>query len=263
MTLHWDAPGNTGPPIEDYDDEYRGAGEAFVDAGHRGPGTTAEIRQLDRDTRYTFRVRATNAEGIGPWSPHGTGRTTRRGTEGGTTTALDELPAVWPAFLPDGAAATAGGRVETFRVQGAFRDPQEDILYFEASSANPSIARASFDGAAVAVRPSRVGRATIAVIASDPRDDAVVGTFDIDVRAPDVPDPTASVDAAGDTLTLGFNDAFEPDERRAYEVAPRQKAPRGRWGTVCIDTHNPNETGGSFRVSPEIGVAGFLGARDR
>lgn len=258
MTLRWDAPENTGPPIEDYDLEYRAAGEAFVDARHEGPATTAEIRQLDRDTRYTFRVRATNAEGIGPWSPHGTGRTTRRGTEGGTTTALDELPAVWPAFLPDGATATADGRVETFRVQGAFRDPQEDILYFEASSANPSIARASFDGAAVAVRPRRVGRATIAVIASDPQDDAVVGTFDIDVRAPDVPDPTASVDAAGDTLTLVFNDSFEPDERRAYDVALRQKAPRGRWGTVCIDTHNPNDTGGSFRVSPEIGVAGFL-----
>ena len=157
LTLRWDVPENTGPPIEDYDLEYRGAGQAFVDAGHQGPGTTAEIRQLSRDTRYTFRVRGRNAEGIGPWSPHGTGRTTRRGTEGGSATPDDELPRVAPVFLPAGATATAGGRVETFLVQGAFRDPQEDVLYFEASSAHPSIARASFDGAVVAV--SRAGSA--------------------------------------------------------------------------------------------------------
>ncbi|MDE0350581.1 MAG: fibronectin type III domain-containing protein [Gammaproteobacteria bacterium] len=258
MTLRWDAPENTGPPIEDYDLEYRGAGQAFADAGHQGPGTTTEIEQLDRDTRYTFRVRGRNAEGIGPWSPHGTGRTTRRGTEGGSTTALDELPQVSPVFLPAGATATAGGRVETFRAQGAFRDPQDDVLYFEASSANPSIARASFDGAVVAVRPRRVGRATIAVIASDPQDDAVVGTFDIDVREPDVPDPEVTVDDTGDTLTLIFNDAFGPDERHAYEFALRQKTPRGGWRRGCIDTHNPNATGGSFRVAAEIDVAGVL-----
>ena len=258
MTLRWDAPENTGPPIEDYDLEYRASGQAFADAGHQGPGTTAEITQLSRETRYTFRVRATNAEGIGPWSPLGTGRTTRRGTEGGSTTALDELPRVSPVFLPDGATATADGRVETFRVQGAFRDPQEDILYFEASSANPSIARASFDGAAVAVRPRRVGRATIAVIASDPQDDAVVGTFDIDVRAPDVPTPTASVDQAGETLTVAFTDSFDPDELRAYQLAIRQKAPRGGWATGCVDVHNASDTAGRFRVSAEIGVGRVL-----
>ena len=258
LTLRWTAPENAGPPIERYDLEYRAAGRAFADSGHRGPGTTAEIRGLSRDTSYTFRVRARNAEGIGPWSPHGTARTTREGIEGGSPTPNDQSPGVSPASLPAGATATAGGRVETFRVQESFRDPQGDVLYFEASSADPSIASASFDGAVVAVRPLAVGRATIAVIASDPQDNAVVGSFDIDVRAPDVPDPTVSVDRAGDTLTLVFTDAFGPDERRAYEVALRQKAPRGGWSTGCVDTHNPNATAGRLRVSAEIGVAGFL-----
>ncbi|MYE81727.1 MAG: hypothetical protein F4X36_07755 [Gammaproteobacteria bacterium] len=258
MTLRWEAPENTGPAIGDYDLEYRAAGQAFVNAGHQGPGTTAEIRELSRDTRYTFRVRARNAEGIGPWSPQGAGRTTRQGTEGGSTTPDDELPGVSPASLPADATATANGRVETFRVQGAFRDPQGDILYFEASSAHPSVASASFDGAVVAVRPRAVGRASIAVIASDADDDAVVGTFDIDVRAPDVPDPTVSVDAAGDNLTLVFTESFLADERRAYHVALRQKAPRGAWATACFSAHNRHATAGRLRVSAEIGVGGFL-----
>ena len=41
-------------------------------------------------------------------------------------------------------------------------------------------------------------------------------------------------------------------------MALRQKAPRGGWRTGCVDTHNPNDAGGSFQVSAEIGVAGLL-----
>ena len=258
LTLRWAAPENTGPPIERYDLEYRADGRAFSDSAHRGPGTTAELRGLSRDTAYTFRVRARNAEGIGPWSPRGTGRTTRQGVEGGSATPGDQSPGVSQASLPAGAMATAGGRVETFRVQDAFRDPQGDVLYFEATSANPSIAGASFDGAVVAVRPLAVGRATIAMVASDPQDNAVVASFDIDVRAPDVPDPAAGVDRAGSTMTLVFTDAFEPYERRAYEVALRQKAPRSGWSTGCVDARNASATAGRLRVSAEIGVAGLL-----
>ena len=258
LTLRWTAPENTGPPIDRYDLEYRAAGSAFADSGHRGPGTTAEVRGLGRDTRYTFRVRGRNAEGIGPWSPHGAGRTTRQGIEGGDATPDDQPPGVSPASLPVGATATAGGRVETFRVQDAFRDPDGDVLFFQASSASPSIARASFDGAVVAVRPRAVGRASIAVIASDPRDNAVVGSFDIDVRAPDLPDPAVSVGQAGNALTLVFTEAFEPNERRAYRMALRQKAPRGGWGTACFDVHNADASARRLRVSAEIGVAGFL-----
>lgn len=257
LTLVWAAAENTGPPIDRYDLEYRAAAHAFADSGHRGPGTTGEIGGLDRDTRYTFRVRARNAEGIGPWSPLGTGRTTRQGTEGGSATPKDRLPAVSPVLLPAGATATAGGRVETFLVQGAFGDPEGEVLHLEASSANPSIARASFDGAVVAVRPRAAGRATIAVIASDPDDDAVVGTFDIDVHAPDVPDPAVSVAQAGDALTLAFTESFDAGEQRAYQVAIRQKAPRGAWGTGCFEARNSGAAVSS-RVSARIRVGNLL-----
>ncbi|MYE12720.1 MAG: hypothetical protein F4X99_13925 [Gammaproteobacteria bacterium] len=258
LTLRWDAPENSGPPITRYDLEYRAAGQAFTDSGHRGPRTTAEITELDRDTRYTFRVRGRNAEGIGPWSPHGTGSTTLQGTRGGDGSPDSQSPSVSPALLPVGAVATAGGPVETFHVRRAFRDPQGDILYLEASSANPSIAHASFNGAVLAVRPLAAGRATITVTASDPQDDAVVGTFDIDVRRPGVPDPTARVDEAGDTLTLVFTEPFDAGERRSYEVGLRQQAPRGAWISWCLRTHNRNATAGNLRVSAEIDVGAWL-----
>ena len=258
LTLRWDAPENTGPPIEHYDLEYRAAGQAFGDAGHRGPRTTAEIMGLERDTRYTFRVRGRNAEGFGPWSPHGTGSTTLEGTRAEDGSPGGQSPSVSPGLLPAGATATSGGRVETFRVRAAFDDPQGDVLYFEASSSSPSIARASFDGAVVAVRPRAVGQATIVVTASDPDDHAVVGTFDIDVRAPRVPNPSVRVDRAGDTLTLAFTERFEAGERRAYEVAFRQKAPRGGWGTGCFDARNPDATAGNLRVSVELRLGSLL-----
>ena len=258
LALSWTAPENSGPPIEDYDLEYRAFGEAIADAGHEGPETMAELAGLSRDTRYTFRVRASNAEGVGPWSQEGSGRTTRRGTEGVDPSAPNEPPRVSSTRLPSGATATAGGRVETFRVQGAFEDPAGEILYLEASSRNRSIASASLEGGVVAVRPHRVGQATIAVTASDSHDDTVVGTFDIDVQTPSVPDPDATLDQAGDTLTLTFTEFFEPDERRAYEVAVRQKAPRGGWSTSCFDTHNSGTSAGDLRVSAEFGVESLL-----
>ena len=260
LVVHWPVADNTGPPIKDHDLEYRPLDGTFMDGGHEGPGTTAELAGLSRDTRYTFRVRARNAEGVGPWSAHGFGRTTQRGTEGADPFAADKLPRLSSTPLPSGATATAGGRVETFRVQGAFEDPGGEILYLEASSRHGSIATAVFEGGLVAVRPRRAGRATIAVTASDSQDDAVVGTFDVDVQTPGVPDPDATLEAPGATLAVTFDAFFDPDERHAYEVALRQKAPRGGWRTSCVDTHNSGTSAGQFTVSARIGVKPILEA---
>ena len=84
LTIAWEAPGNTGPRIADYDVEYRPPGDDFVDAGHDGRATTARLTGLESQTRYELRVRATNAEGTGVWSQLGTGTTTGgRGGGGG------------------------------------------------------------------------------------------------------------------------------------------------------------------------------------
>ena len=77
LTIGWMEPGNTGPRIDDYDVEYRSPGGDFQDAGHDGRARTAHLTGLVSQTRYEFRVRATNAEGLGPWSELGIGMTTR------------------------------------------------------------------------------------------------------------------------------------------------------------------------------------------
>ena len=83
VNVRWAAPENTGPPITDYDVEYRQFGEDFVDAEYDGTAPTLRITGLTRATLYQVRVRATNAEGTGPWSARGSVRTAGRGGGGG------------------------------------------------------------------------------------------------------------------------------------------------------------------------------------
>ena len=80
LVVRWSAPANSGPEIAGYDVHYRtfGGGD-FLDANHEGTATTARIAGLRRGTRYQVRVRATNAEGTGAWSPRGSGRTAGSG----------------------------------------------------------------------------------------------------------------------------------------------------------------------------------------
>ena len=76
LTVTWTAPATTGrPPVTDYDVEYRTAGGSWTDAGHDGAALTATLAGLSADTAYEARVRATNHEGISPWSAPGQGRT--------------------------------------------------------------------------------------------------------------------------------------------------------------------------------------------
>ena len=71
----WTAPADNGSAITDYDAEYRESGGNWRDASHAGTSTTKRIEGLAADTAYEVRVRATNAEGTGEWSPAASGRT--------------------------------------------------------------------------------------------------------------------------------------------------------------------------------------------
>ena len=69
LSVGWSAPSNTGPPIIDYDVEYRqGSSGSFSSRSHSGNGTSTTITGLSASTLYEVRVRAGNAEGTSGWS---------------------------------------------------------------------------------------------------------------------------------------------------------------------------------------------------
>ena len=74
LEITWLAPTNTGPPITDYDVEYRVAADAgaWTTFEHTGTATSTTITGLQSITGYQFRVRASNDEGTGAWSAFGT-----------------------------------------------------------------------------------------------------------------------------------------------------------------------------------------------
>ena len=82
--VSWNEPENMGPAIADYDVEYRRPGaQEHTNAEHEGVEREIEIDGLRPGTDYEFRVRASNAEGIGDWSEPTTGRGRSGGGGGG------------------------------------------------------------------------------------------------------------------------------------------------------------------------------------
>ena len=86
LTVHWSEPENTGPPIMDYDAQYREQGTGrFIDAQHEGPGLSLTLDDLTLGTAYEVQVRATNDEGTSDWSEPGEGMTVTPLTAGMTS----------------------------------------------------------------------------------------------------------------------------------------------------------------------------------
>ena len=86
LDVSWNAPANTGPAITSYDVQYRKGSDPFSDDNcgtmvadncREISGTTVTIVDLDADTTYEVRIKATNGERDGDWSGTGTGRTNR------------------------------------------------------------------------------------------------------------------------------------------------------------------------------------------
>ena len=76
LTVNWSEPDNTGPPITDYDVQYRENGRGgFRDGGHEGPGLSLTLSDLEPGTAYEVQVKARNDEGASDWSESGDGKT--------------------------------------------------------------------------------------------------------------------------------------------------------------------------------------------
>ena len=127
LVLEWLAPENSGrPPIESYDLRHREktAGAAWV-GGTRALSTAGTLAGLTPATTYEFQVRARNAEGAGPWSEVGEGRTD------------DALAQDLEAPTPSVGVGDQSLRVEWDAPSDAVRETTYDLAY-----------RISADGAA-------------------------------------------------------------------------------------------------------------------
>ncbi len=76
LTVSWSEPDNTGPPITDYDVQYREKDRGgFRDGGHEGPGLSLTLSDLEPGTDYEVQIKARNDEGASDWSASGEGMT--------------------------------------------------------------------------------------------------------------------------------------------------------------------------------------------
>ena len=74
VLVMWEEPSNMGPPITDYDLQYReGSSGNFRSWPHFGMDMSAIVTGLKAGTRYQFQVQARNEEGPSEWSSSGSG----------------------------------------------------------------------------------------------------------------------------------------------------------------------------------------------
>ena len=75
VLVMWEEPANMGPPITDYDLQYReGSSGGFKSWPHFGLDMSTIITGLSASKSYQFQVLANNAEGPSDWSSSGSGR---------------------------------------------------------------------------------------------------------------------------------------------------------------------------------------------
>ena len=87
LRVIWAAPSNAGPPIRRYDVQHRTSSPEGSWTQVTVPSIAAMIENLSENTSYQVQVRATNAEGTGPWSDSGSGTTDANATPSFTSPA--------------------------------------------------------------------------------------------------------------------------------------------------------------------------------
>ena len=69
LSLSWDTPNGNGDPIQSYVLEHDGGNGGAYTVVYNGPDTSTSIGGLLSGLVYKFRVKATNSEGTGQYSP--------------------------------------------------------------------------------------------------------------------------------------------------------------------------------------------------
>ena len=246
LAVAWTAPENPGPPISDYDVQYRlaGSGVAFTDAGYEGTGTTTTLEGLQPDTAYEVHVRAHNDEGTSDWSAPGTG-------------ATDQPPLDAPVL--DDQMAAAG---TPFRYQFA-AVPQAVDYYATRSDGTVLPGWLRFDASTRTFGgiPPVAGTLSIEVTATDGPDRSASATFALGVvqAAPVAVDDEAAV-AEGGTVRIDVlaNDTdFDGDRLSVHlvEATSHGVVQINADGTVSYQHDDSETVGDQFRYRVHDGTA--------
>ena len=181
------------PAITSYDLQYRqGASGTWTNGPQDRTGTTAAITGLTAGTAYQVRVRATNAEGDGPWSPSGSA----------STTVLPEItitPGTSPvtegagaSFMVSASPAPAANLTVNLRVADA---PDADFVA-AASEAGPTVILAAHTASATYTLP------TVADETDEPSGAVTVTVAAGSGYTPHVTDASAAVTVRDDDATV-------------------------------------------------------------
>ena len=207
VAVNWTAPTNTGPPITDYDVQYReGTTGAFTDASFTGTTLTTTLMDLESATAYQVQVRATNAEGTGAWS-----------SSGSVTTAANKVPEFDPATASRSLDENTPGGTNIGAALPEATDGDDDTLTYSLGGTDAS----SFDFDASTRQLSTAAGASF--------DHETKDTYSVTVTADD-----GHGDSADLAVTVSVNDVDEPPDAPAaptfgtperYQVAVNWTAP--------------------------------------
>jgi len=194
LQVTWDAPENTGPPINDYDYRYRPVTETgWTEVTTTTiTATTVTVDGLTPSTSYDVEVRATNAEGTSEWSNPGNGATNAPGannppvfSEGATATRTVSATSPSGTLIGDPIAATDADTADTVTYSLEGRDAPS----FDIGETNGQLRTKS--GITLIVGTTY----TVTVIADDTKDTARI-TVEIEATAAPPNNPPVFADAS-------------------------------------------------------------------
>ena len=163
ISLNWTAPStDDGAPAIDYTVQWKSGGQDYADSRQQGgiADTVAMVSDLETGIEYTFRVRARNDVGFGPYSEE--------------ATVLLEAPNHAPTVrvpIPD-RTMRVGGLAEV-DISRTFEDVDGDGLAFTVLLSPSGTVQAEIVDEAIAIAAVAEGMATVTVKASDGRHTAV------------------------------------------------------------------------------------------
>ena len=240
VDVAWTAPANPGKPaISGYDLRYRaGTGGSWTDGPQNLTGASASIASLTAGTSYQVQVRATNAEGDGPWSASGTGST---GTASNTApafanpTATRSVPENSAADTNVGAVVTAtdtdAGDTLTYTLEGA------DAASFDIVSTSGQIRTRP------GVTYDHEARSSYSVTVKADDGNAGTATIAVTITVTDVAEPPAAPAAPAVTATSAST--------TSVDVTWTAPANPGKPAISGYDLRYRAGTGGSWTDGPQ------------